>query len=228
MGPTIGKKYHILSATRELNPGIPEISDFFVLINAYFSDPSFHFTWILLMRYKTDNFPVISIIVSLYFILIGNFAGAQIKKIGLVWEPRQDLNILLPASVRLYETNGTLPDSTRIRAIYATVDLRDENLKLRAVGSNALRETTLDTHNRHDAILAINGGYFASNKSQSMLVSDGELVAPGPTNFTRGAFGLVNRKPQIVWPYTINSTSSIFLLTDPVEIRPDQSKLLLT
>lgn len=110
--------------------------------------------------------------------------------------------------------------------MYATIDLRDENLKLRVVGSNTLRETTLETYNRHDAILAINGGYFSSNKSESMLVSDGELVAAGPLNFTRGVFGLVNRKPQIVWPYAIDSTAAIFHLADPIEIKRDQNILL--
>jgi predicted phosphodiesterase/ribosomal 50S subunit-recycling heat shock protein len=178
------------------------------------------------MRYKTDNRSLILITVSLLFLLTGNFAGAQNRKPAFVWEPRKDLNIVLPASVRMYETNGLLPDGAPIRAMYATIDLRDENLKLRAVGSNTVRETTLETYQRHNAILAINGGYFASHKSESILVSDGELVAAGPTNFTRGAFGLVNRKPQIVWPYASDSTETIFHLTDPLDLKKDQNLLL--
>jgi hypothetical protein len=178
------------------------------------------------MRYTAINCPVISIL-SLLFMLIGNFAGAQTLKAGLTWTPREDLNILLPASIRVYETNGLLQDSARIRAMYATVDLRDENLKLRAVGSNTLRETTQDSYRRHGAIFAINGGYFSSKKSESILISNGKLVAPGPSRFTRGAFGLENRKPQIVWPFAADSTSDVFLLPDPVEITPDQDKLMV-
>jgi hypothetical protein len=179
------------------------------------------------MRYTAINRPIISIL-PLLFMLIGNFAGAQTQQAGLIWKPREDLNIMLPPSVRVYETNGLLHDSARIRAMYATVDLRDENLKLRAVGSNTLRETTQDSYRRHGAIFAINGGYFSAKKSESILISNGELVAPGPSRFTRGAFGMENRKPQIVWPFAPDSTSDVFLLPDPIKITADQEKLLVT
>lgn len=141
---------------------------------------------------------------------------SQAQSLKFSWVPREDLNILIPPSVRIYETNGLLSDQQKIRAMYAVIDLRDKNLRLRAIGSNTRRETTLETYQRHRAIFAVNGGYFGANRSESLLVSDGELIAPGPTNFTRGAFGLVNRKPQIVWPYTIDSTSTIFALKDPL------------
>lgn len=179
------------------------------------------------MRRTANNRPIISIL-SLLFALIGNFAGAQTQKLGLVWVAREDLNIILPASVRVYETTGMLRDSARIRAMYATIDLRDENLKLHAVGNNTLRETTQDSYNSHGAILAINGGYFSSKKSESILISEGKLIARGPSRFTRGAFGLLNRKPQIVWPFSADSTADVVILPDPIEITPDQDKLLIT
>ncbi len=144
-----------------------------------------------------------------------NSAGGQSPTLSLTWEPREDLNILLPASVRVYEANGYLPDSARVRAMYATIDLRDDNLTLRAVGSNARRETTRDAYARHDAILAINGGYFSAARSESLLVSDGNVVAPGPARFTRGAFGLVNGRPEIVWPYVADSI--LFHVDDPLD-----------
>src|SRR5689334_5033714 len=82
---------------------------------------------------------------------------AQSQSINLKWIPREDLNVLLPASVRVYEANGFLSDNAPVRAMYATIDLRDDNLRLQAIGSNTRRETTWDTYHRHRAILAING-----------------------------------------------------------------------
>jgi hypothetical protein len=163
-----------------------------------------------------------SFIFTIIVLLTANQLSAQNQKLNLKWIPREDLNILLPASVRVSEANGMLHDGAKVRAMYATVDLRDKNLKLHAVGNNKLRETTFDAYKRNHAVLAINGGYFSSTKSESLLVSDGELIAPGPINFTRAAFGLVNRKPEIVWPFAIDSTSSIFQVKDPIELKKDQ------
>jgi hypothetical protein len=147
---------------------------------------------------------------------------AQAQKLNLKWNAREDLNILLPLSVRVFEANGVLQDGAKVRAMYARIDLRDKNLKLHAVGNNKLRETTLDAYKRNRAILAINGGYFSSTRSESLLVSDGELLAAGPRNFTRGAFGLVNGKPEIVWPFAIDSTDAIYYVKDPVALKEDQ------
>lgn len=130
--------------------------------------------------------------------------AVQAQQLNLSWQPRQDLNILLPASVRVHEANGSLPDGAPVRAMYATVDLRDENLSLRTVGNPANRQTTLEHYQDYNAILAINGGYFAPTKSVSLYISDGNLIEPGirksgGNNITRGAFGLVNGKPEIAW-----------------------------
>lgn len=161
----------------------------------------------------------ISLFVATIFVFTTFSSSAQTKPLNLEWIPREDLNIQLPASVRIYETNGVLQDGANVRAMYATIDLRDKNLKLHAVGSNKLRETTLDAYRRTHAILAINGGYFSSTKSESLLVSDGELIAPGPTNVTRAAFGLVNRRPEIVWPFAIDSLQAIFKVNAPTELK---------
>lgn len=121
----------------------------------------------------------------------------------IAWQTRPDLNVLLPASVRVYEGNGMLQDGAPVRAMYATVDLRDQNLQLRAVGfAGAERQTTLEAYQEHDAILAINGGYFSPTASVSVFVSDGEVLAPHqskPDAVTRAAFGMVNGKPDITW-----------------------------
>lgn len=143
---------------------------------------------------------------------------AQDTPPGLNWVSRDDLNVLLPPSVRVYETSGVLSDQAPVRAMCAVVDLRDDNLKLRAVGSNTLRETTWESYVRNNAILAINGGYFSATRSESLLVSDGELTAPGPQTRTRGAFGMVGGKPEIVWPHAIDSLRQITQYSTPAEI----------
>jgi Icc-related predicted phosphoesterase len=141
-----------------------------------------------------------------FLLLLINSAAVQAQQPVLQWEPREDLNILLPPSVRVFEASGNLDDGARVRATYATVNLNDKNLSLRAVGDNVQRQTTEEAYLQYNGILAINGGYFSSNSSVSLLVSDGEIVAPGPKpGTTRGAFGLVNGKPEIVWPYAIEN-----------------------
>lgn len=137
---------------------------------------------------------------------------AQTQQLNLSWQPRQDLNVLLPPTVRVYETNGKLADGAPVRAMYTTIDLRDKNLQLRAVGDPANRQTTKQAYDQYDAIFAINGGYFAPTSSVSLYVADGEVKAPGISKYherfiTRGAFGLVNGKPEITW--TANPTGNL-------------------
>jgi hypothetical protein len=128
-------------------------------------------------------------------------AGKAIsQEVKITWKPREDLNILLPSSIKIYDTFGKLSDGAPLRAMYAEVDLRDENLKLRALGSNRKRQTTFEAYEQFGGILAINGGYFSDTTSVSILISDGEVVSPGPSRESpRGAFGMVRGEPEIVW-----------------------------
>jgi Icc-related predicted phosphoesterase len=128
------------------------------------------------------------------------------QEINVAWEPREDLNILLPNSIKVYDTHGKLADGNPVRAMYAVIDLRDENLKLRAHGSNTRRQTTLEAYEQLNGILAINGGYFSDTTSVSVLVSDGEVVSAGPAGeVIRGAFGMRRGEPEIVWTNAGNS-----------------------
>ncbi|WP_372920115.1 phosphodiester glycosidase family protein, partial [Salegentibacter sp.] len=142
------------------------------------------------------NFPKIMLVFLGLFCL----ANLQAQEINPDWQPREDLNILLPESVKIYDAYGKLPDGSPLRAMYAEIDLRDKNLKLRSLGRNSIRETTKETYDRGDGILAINGGYFAANSSVSLIIEDGELIAPGPSeDLVRGAFGMHRGKPEVVW-----------------------------
>lgn len=148
------------------------------------------------ISYGVNPWPVLLFLVLSISFSLPTFS----QELVLDWKPREDLNIVLPKSVKVYDAAGTLKDGEPIRAVYAKVDLRDDNLYLRSIGSNTLRETTLETKRKHGGILAINGGYFAPNRSVSLIVQDGKTVAPGPTgDVARGAFGMVNGLPEIVW-----------------------------
>ncbi len=145
----------------------------------------------------------VSFVLIFLSLLLPLKSGAQID---LTWKPREDLNILLPNSIKVYDTYGKLADGEPVRAMYAVIDLRDENIKLRAQGSNIKRQTTLEAYEQFDGILAINGGYFSDTSSVSVLVSDGEVVSAGPPGeVTRGAFGMVNGEPEIVWTNSKNT-----------------------
>ncbi len=140
--------------------------------------------------------PVV-LFVLLMFILA---SGLSAQDLQIQWTPREDLNILLPNSIKIYDTYGKLADGEPLRAMYAEIDLRDENLKLRALGSNSKRQTTLEAYEQFHGILAINGGYFSDTSSVSVLVSDGEVISAGHAGEQpRGAFGMVRGKPEIVW-----------------------------
>lgn len=139
-------------------------------------------------------------------LLLGSKTTTRAQEINLEWKERKDLNILLPNSVKVWDTSGNLADGEPVRAMYAVIDLTDENLKLRVVGSNKIKQTTLESYEQFDGILAINGGYFSSSASESLIISDGEVISQGPSgNITKGAFGMVRGQPQIKW---INSKES--------------------
>lgn len=143
---------------------------------------------------------------SLIFLVLFYSGNAISQGITVNWEPREDLNILLPNSIKIYDAYGKLADGEAVRAMYAEIDLRDENLKLRALGSNQKRQTTLEAYEQFHGIFAINGGYFSDSSSVSILVSDGEVVSTGPSgDEVRGAFGMIQGKPEIVWANSKNS-----------------------
>ncbi|HSI69891.1 MAG TPA: phosphodiester glycosidase family protein, partial [Gillisia sp.] len=159
------------------------------------------------------------------FILVILLSSSTIKgqEIQVEWQPREDLNILLPESIKVFDTYGKLADGEPLRAMYAEVDLRDENLKVRAQGSNRKRQTTQETYEQFNAILAINGGYFSNTASVSVLVSDGEVVSSGPSeDVTRGAFGMVQGKPEIVWSNSKNSSVPIKYINPKITQNKEQ------
>ncbi|RXJ50224.1 phosphodiester glycosidase family protein [Gelidibacter gilvus] len=151
--------------------------------------------------HQTNAFPQLMNASKLMVILLSFFWSGllQAQEIHLNWKPRQDLNTELPASIKLFDTYSQLPDGAPLRAMYAEIDLRDTNLKFRSIGSDAIRETTTETYQNNNAILAINGGYFASDHSVSLIIEDGAVVSKGSHKTPRGAFGIANGKPEVTW-----------------------------
>ena len=135
---------------------------------------------------------------------------AQGQDMNLHWNARKDLNSQLPSSIIIYDTYGHLPDGKPLRAMYAEIDLRDKNLKFRSVGSETHRETTMETYQKNNAILAINGGYFTNDSSVSLIIEDGEVVSTGTHKTPRGAFGFENGRPEVTWTTPAPSGDFVF------------------
>jgi hypothetical protein len=159
------------------------------------------------------------------------FAQTAPTPLNLTWKPREDVNVLLPASIRVFDTYSPLPGGGRIRAMYALIRTDDPNLRLRAVGdprgSTFRLQTTKQAAQDNRAIFAVNGGFFATNESVSLILQDGDLIASnilslvrnGRTYFpTRGAFGLLNRRPDVAWVYTLPNGQTVQYATpSPVD-----------
>ncbi|TXE07920.1 hypothetical protein ES711_10860 [Gelidibacter salicanalis] len=159
----------------------------------------------------------------LVFILFICWGGlAQSQEIDLQWKPRKDINSGLPSSIKVYETYGRLPDGEPLRAMYAEIDLNDNNLKFRSIGSNSYRENTAETYQKGNAILAINGGYFTSNSSVSLIIEDGEVISKGLHTKPRGAFGIRNGKPEVTWTKPASNGNFVYKLNTIDEENPSE------
>ncbi|MGC1632006.1 MAG: phosphodiester glycosidase family protein, partial [Gelidibacter sp.] len=166
----------------------------------------------------------ISKIIFIFFSLLWA-DSIQSQDITLNWKPRKDLNTELPSSIKIYDSYGILPDGKPLRAMYAEIDLRDKNLKFRSVGSHSNRETTAETYQKNNGILAINGGYFASDSSVSLIIEDGEIISKGSHKTPRGAFGMENGKPEVVWTTPASTGDFVYKLSTINEKKPSQKWL---
>jgi hypothetical protein len=128
------------------------------------------------------------------------------------WAQRQDLTNGMPPGIAIYETSGRLPSNRPVRAYYAELlpPERAPQLELRVVASEGLA-TTGSIAARHNALVAINAGFFAApspsvpSGSVSLIITDSLLITrniaslarPGENNVnttfypTRCAFGIV-------------------------------------
>jgi len=158
--------------------------------------------------------------------------GSAHAQMVLSWTQRQDLTNGMPPGIAIYETSGRLPSNRPVRAYYAEIlpPERAPHLELRVVASEGLA-TTGSLAARHNALVAINAGFFAApspslpSGSVSLIITDSLLVArniasvvrPGVNNVsttfypTRCAFGIVatptgGTRPEVTWTYTADTT----------------------
>ena len=144
-----------------------------------------------------------SLLVVLFALATSTFSAAQ------TWAPRDDVNANLPESIRVFE-------EASMGLFYAHADLADTEWVFRtAYDSNGGRTIPAFAEGA-GTYLAINGGYFGSGQSFSLVRNQGTTFSPnikalnrsGMTFYpTRGAFGLSPaRQPDVAWIYDVDGT----------------------
>lgn len=137
--------------------------------------------------------------------LLGPAAAAQ----PLTLTPRADADAALPPSVRTFEVTR---EGSALRAVLVRADLDADDWALEAVLSDAGSETVRSFADDEGVFVAVNGGYFGSGQSFSLVLNDGVTLTPNiraltrsgtPFYPTRGAFGVdAARSADVAWVYT--------------------------
>jgi hypothetical protein len=158
----------------------------------------------------------------LLFALLGalvlGHTAALAQPLTLEWTPREDVNASTPPSITLYEASDP---AVPIKAWYVRADLSDTTWAFRALLSDASGglEPVGSFAAKHDAFVAINGGYFdgSTGTSYSLVIDEGRLRSAniGALNRsgtiyypTRSAFGLLpERVPDVAWVYQVSGTT---------------------
>ncbi len=154
----------------------------------------------------------------LFAVLLPTAASAQIR---LNWQPDGDLNALLPPTIRAFSVDTVVQRGNNqnvLRAFLVVADTNDANWTLQALlepgGKFATTTFALDA----DAFVAINGGYFDTNGSQSfsLVANQGKVLVPnigalnrpaGTYRPTRSAFGqLEDGTFDVAWVYDVGGT----------------------
>jgi hypothetical protein len=135
----------------------------------------------------------------------------------------------LPQTIRVFQGIAMGP----IYAWYAEIDYTDTTLTAQALVSSASggSEAVSSFAQRTKAYVAINGGFFGSGQSYSLVVTDGSLAARqiGSVTRTAGSYPLVranfgvmnNRGLQTAWIYHFGSSvSDIYKYSSPLQHSP--------
>ncbi len=151
-------------------------------------------------------------------LLIPASASAQIR---LNWQPSDDLNALLPSTIRAFSVDTVVARGTNqnvLRAFLVIADTNDANWTVQALLEPGGKFSTTTFALDSDAFVAINGGYFDTGGSQSfsLVASKGEVLVPnigalnrpaGTYRPTRSAFGLLDDGTlDVAWIYGVGGT----------------------
>ncbi len=133
---------------------------------------------------------------------------------ALTLTPRPDAEEGLPSSVRVFDVTraGTPLFASLIRA-----DLTADDWDLEAVLSDEGSETVASFADDAGVLAAINGGYFSSGQTFSLVLDDGVVRVPqiaaltrdGQTFYpTRSAVGVnANRGADVAWVYDVDGVT---------------------
>lgn len=146
-------------------------------------------------------------------------------QINLDWQRNVALEEGLPPSIKVFEI-FTLPDGTPLHAIYAEVDLTDPNIVLSTAYSPGTAgfktPSTFAAEETEPDYVTINGGYFSSNASVSLVIQNGQLLSPGtesvagPLYPSRGAFGVdASGTPDVTWTYNVGAAQTTYSYPQP-------------
>src|SRR5438046_10474943 len=97
----------------------------------------------------------------------------------LKWQNVDSLYQPLPKSVHVYFTNNKI-DSGAFRAYYVVADIKDKNLNFTADTSSNRRLTPAQFYLKENkALIVVNSSFFSfdKNKSLSLVIKDGKLIA---------------------------------------------------
>jgi hypothetical protein len=149
-------------------------------------------------------------------LLAASPAGAQIR---LNWHPDDELNALLPSTIRAFSVDTTVQrggGSGAIRAFLIVADTTGADWTMQGLLEPGGAVTTSTFALDSDAYVAINAGYFGGGQSFSLVANEGEVLVPNigalsrpaGTYFpTRGAFGLLEGGSlDVAWIYNIGGT----------------------
>jgi hypothetical protein len=149
-------------------------------------------------------------------LLIPSAASAQIR---LNWQPSDELNSLLPSTIRAFAVDTSVQRSGRrdsLRAFLIVADTADANWTIQGLLEPGGAVTTSTFALDSDAFVAINAGYFGGGQSFSLVANEGDVLIPnigaltrsnGTYRPTRGAFGLLEGGAlDVAWIYNVGGT----------------------
>jgi len=174
----------------------------------------FRFTTILSIRAMKS--------ISLLALCVCLFAPDVRAQINVEWVPMDALNATLPATVRVFQGDGTVRRfnrNERVRAFLVRADTTGNLWHMRNVLAQGASgyETVTSASTRLGALLAINGGYFGGGQSYSFVAEDGQTLATnlgavsrstGTFYPTRGTFGqLRDGSWDVAWIYSLSGVN---------------------
>ncbi len=147
----------------------------------------------------------------------------------LTLTPRADADAGLPASIRAFDVTR---QGTSLRAVLVRARLAATDWELEAALSDQGSETVASFAADEGVLVAVNGGYFGGNQSYSLVLDQGQVLAPGigalnrsGTTFypTRAALGLsASRTPDVAWTYVVDGTT--YAYPDPSPNTPEAAQ----